>query len=138
MQTMQPFFLVALLQRANINNHMKSSDIHNINKLYNEASDWQDAGEPLPVETTDNKTIVLIDPDDNIIGKYHGQWNRRTFNQIDADERMGVEFDDWGEPYVQGKGWTLYAYDGMGAVVVDAGFDVERATKRAIYAGHNA
>lgn len=117
---------------------MKSSDINNINKLYNEAMNWQDEAEPLPVETTNNKTIVLIDPDDNIIGKYHGQWNRRTFNKINADERMGVKFDDWGEPYVQGNGWTLYAYDGMGAVVVDAGLDIKRTVEKAIRAGHNA
>lgn len=118
---------------------MKSSDINNINKLYNEAASWQDEMEPMPtVAPSKDKTIVIIDPNDEIIGKYRGRWSKQSFNRIPSQERMGVEFDDWGEPYVQGKGWTLYAYDGVGAVVIDDGIDVNRAVDKAIHASFNA
>lgn len=133
MQNMQPFFLVALLQRADINSHMRSADISNINNLYNEAINWQDAGEPLHVDApTEDKTIVVLNLYNHVIDERKGEWNKQTYDAIKRDNDLEYKFKDWGKPYATGNGWTLYSCDVLLAVVVDAGFDVKRSVAKAI------
>lgn len=112
---------------------MKSSDITNINKLYNEAMNWQDEMEPMPtVAPNEDKTIVVLNLYNHVIDERKGKWNKQTYDAIKRDNDLEYKFKDWGKPYATGNGWTLYSCDVLLAVVVDAGFDVNRTVARAI------
>ena len=77
-------------------------------------------------------TIVALDMNDRVVGRYKGQWSPETYNANNLAEEMGYEFEEWGDVYTSGAGWKLYANDGAGMVVVDNGVDVRTAVRQAI------
>ena len=77
-------------------------------------------------------TIVVLNMNDRVIGKYKGDWSPETYHDYNLAEELGYEFEEWGDVYTSGPGWELYATDGAGMVVVDSGTDVRTAVRQAI------
>ena len=77
------------------------------------------------------KEINIVSVRNKIIGKYFGEWNEETWNEIvkDCDVVEGVEFEYWGKEDEEGKGWVMYGYDGLGVLVCEMGKDGNECMK---------
>lgn len=77
-------------------------------------------------------TIVALDMNDRVIGKYKGHWSQETYDANNLADDLGYRFEEWGDVYTSGPGWKLYANDGAGMVVVNDGVNVKTAVRQAI------
>lgn len=64
---------------------------------------------------------------DECYGEMKGEWSKEMWKKIEEEFKNfcdGYKFEEF-EVEVEGKGWVMYGWDGVGIFVVDEGYNVE-------------